>query len=178
MGQDGHDITEANVTVMISDMNRSVKFYVETLALRLKSRHADQFAQVEGPGLTIALHPAVARGPRPGNSESLSVGLGVADVESAMAKLKGKGVSFSRVSNDGRSSCVLQGPRRQPALSFADSEVEVGGSWWGRPDLNRGSQAPKATSLDELKPRPDSPCSPEGYSLADDPNHSALRPIR
>ena len=93
--------TEANVTIMISDMNLSVKFYVETLGLKLKSRYADQFAQVEGPGLTIALHPAFGGGPRPGNSESLSVGLGVADIESAMTKLKGKGVSFSRVSNDG-----------------------------------------------------------------------------
>jgi catechol 2,3-dioxygenase-like lactoylglutathione lyase family enzyme len=94
-------ITEANVTVMISDMNRSIKFYVETLGLKLRSRYGDQFAEIECSGLTIALHPAVARGPRPGNSESLSVGLGVADIDSAMTKLKGKGVSFSRVSNDG-----------------------------------------------------------------------------
>ncbi len=94
-------ITEANVTVMISDINRSIKFYVETLGLKLKSRYADQFAEVECPGLTIALHPAFERGPRPGNSESLSVGFGVADVDGAMAKLRAKGVSFSRVSNDG-----------------------------------------------------------------------------
>jgi catechol 2,3-dioxygenase-like lactoylglutathione lyase family enzyme len=94
-------ITEANVTVMVSDINRSVEFYVETLGLRLKSRYADQFAQVECQGLTIALHPAFEGGPRPGNSESLSVGFGVEDLESAMADLKRKGVSIDRVSNDG-----------------------------------------------------------------------------
>jgi hypothetical protein len=43
--------------------------------------------------------------------------------------------------------------------------------------LNRGSQAPKATSLDDLKPRPDSPCSRDGYSLADDPYASLSAPF-
>jgi catechol 2,3-dioxygenase-like lactoylglutathione lyase family enzyme len=94
-------LKEANVTVMISEMNRSIKFYVETLGLKLKSKHADQFAEVECGGLTIALHPAVERGPRPGNSESLSVGFGVDDIDEAMASLKSKGVTFGRVSNDG-----------------------------------------------------------------------------
>jgi catechol 2,3-dioxygenase-like lactoylglutathione lyase family enzyme len=94
-------IKEANVTVMISDMNRSINFYVDTLGLKVKSRYGDQFAEVKCPGLTIALHPAVERGPRPGNSESLSVGFGVEDIDDSMSKLKSKGVSFSRVSNDG-----------------------------------------------------------------------------
>jgi len=94
-------IKEANVTVMISEMDRSVRFYVDTLGLKLKSRHADQFAEVECPGLTIALHPVFEHGPRPGNSESLSVGFGVEDIDIEMANLKGKGVSFGRVSNDG-----------------------------------------------------------------------------
>jgi catechol 2,3-dioxygenase-like lactoylglutathione lyase family enzyme len=95
-------ITEANVTVMVSDISRNIQFYVDTLGLKLKSRYADQFAEVECPGLTIALHPAVNRGPKPGSSESPSVGFGVADIESAMTELKGRSVSFSRVSNDGR----------------------------------------------------------------------------
>jgi catechol 2,3-dioxygenase-like lactoylglutathione lyase family enzyme len=94
-------IKEANVTVMISEMERSVRFYVDTLGLKIKSRHADQFAEVECPGLTIALHPAVEGGPKPGNSGSLSVGFGVEDIDDAMTKLKGKGVAFGRVSNDG-----------------------------------------------------------------------------
>ena len=92
---------EANVTIMISEMKRSIHFYVDTLGLKLKSRYGDQFAQVECPGLTIALHPAVERGPRPGKSESLSVGFGVEDLDHAMSKLKGKGVTFARVANDG-----------------------------------------------------------------------------
>ena len=94
-------IKEANVTVMISDMNQSIQFYVEKLGLTLKSRYGDQFAEVACPGLTIALHPATEHGPRPGNSESLSVGFGVESIDEAMADLKDKGVTIGRVSNDG-----------------------------------------------------------------------------
>jgi catechol 2,3-dioxygenase-like lactoylglutathione lyase family enzyme len=94
-------IKEANVTVMISDMDQSIQFYVEKLGLKLKTRYGNQFAEVECPGLTIALHPAFEHGPRPGNSESLSVGLGVEDIDEAIASLKGKGVAMDRISNDG-----------------------------------------------------------------------------
>ncbi len=119
-------ITEANVTVMISEMKRSIQFYVETLGLKLKSRHADQFAEVTCPGLTIALHPLVEKGPRPGNSESLSIGFGVADLEAAMTSLKGKGVNFSRVSNDGPVKLAFfKEPRREPTISVADIEMGI-----------------------------------------------------
>jgi catechol 2,3-dioxygenase-like lactoylglutathione lyase family enzyme len=86
---------DANVTVMVSDMDRAVKFYVETLGLKLKSRYGDYFAQVEAPGTTIALHPSSKNGPQPGKSESLSIGFGVDDIESAIVLLKDKGVTFS-----------------------------------------------------------------------------------
>jgi catechol 2,3-dioxygenase-like lactoylglutathione lyase family enzyme len=93
---------EANVTVMVSNMDRSVKFFVETLGLKLKSRYGDHFAQVEAPGVTIALHPSIKNGPQPGKSESLSIGLGVDDLESAVASLRSKGVAFSgEITQDG-----------------------------------------------------------------------------
>jgi catechol 2,3-dioxygenase-like lactoylglutathione lyase family enzyme len=91
---------DANVTVMVSNMDRAVHFYVETLGLKLKSRHGDYFAQVEAPGTTIALHPSSQDGPQPGKSESLSIGLLVDNLESAMAALEKKGVTFSRVVQD------------------------------------------------------------------------------
>jgi len=88
--------TDANVTVMVSNMDRAVEFYVGTLGLKLKSRYGDHFAQVEAPGTVIALHPSSKGGPQPGKSESLSIGFGVKDLERAMASLKDKGVLFSR----------------------------------------------------------------------------------
>ena len=93
--------TDGNVTVMVSDINRAVQFYVEKLGLTLKSSYADRFAEVQGGGLTIALHPAIENGPKPGNSESLSIGLGVDDLDQAMRILSGKGVTFGQPRNDG-----------------------------------------------------------------------------
>ena len=51
-------IRGGNVTVIVSDMERAVRFYTETLGFRLKERYGDQWASVEvGNGLTIGLHP-------------------------------------------------------------------------------------------------------------------------
>ncbi len=93
--------TDANVTVMVSDMNRAVQFYVEKVGLKLKSRYGDNFAELQAAGLTVALHPAVEDGPRPGNSESLSIGQGVENLEQAMSTLRGRGVTFGQVVSDG-----------------------------------------------------------------------------
>ncbi|MFI5421255.1 MAG: VOC family protein [Nitrososphaerales archaeon] len=96
-------INGANVTVMVSNMDRAIKFYVETLGLKLKSRYENYFAEVEAPGTIIALHPSSKNGPQPGNSESLSLGLRVDNLESVMNSLRAKGVNFS-------SDAVQDGP--------------------------------------------------------------------
>ncbi len=94
-------LKEGNVTVMVSDMNSAIQFYVEKLGLTLKARYSDQFAQVAAPGLTIALHPADKQGQRSGKSEGLSIGLRVDNLERTMKDLEGKGLKFSRVAEDG-----------------------------------------------------------------------------
>lgn len=50
--------------------------------------------------MTIALHPASENGPKSGTSESMSIGLGVGDLDMAMAELKGKAVAFDKVVDD------------------------------------------------------------------------------
>jgi len=48
-----------NVTVIVSNMDASVRFYTEVLGLKLQYRFGDHWASVEaGKGLTIGLHPA------------------------------------------------------------------------------------------------------------------------
>jgi catechol 2,3-dioxygenase-like lactoylglutathione lyase family enzyme len=94
-------LREGNVTVMVSDMDSAIQFYVEKLGLTLKARYSDQFAQVVAPGLTIALHPADKQGRRSVRSEGLSIGLRVDNLERTMKDLKGKGVKFSRIVEDG-----------------------------------------------------------------------------
>jgi catechol 2,3-dioxygenase-like lactoylglutathione lyase family enzyme len=89
-------IKEANATVIVSDMNKSIQFYTDTLGLQLKLRMGNGWAEVTVPGLTIGLHPTVREhGPKPGNSESLSIGFIVDNLEKDMAALKNKGVVFS-----------------------------------------------------------------------------------
>ena len=97
-------LREGNVTVMVSDMNSAIQFYVEKLGLMLKARYSDQFAQVVAPGLTIALHPLTNKGRRAGKSqrsEGLSIGLRVDNLERTMKDLEGKGVKFGGVVEDG-----------------------------------------------------------------------------
>lgn len=95
--------TEGNVTVMISNMTRSLKFYTKTLGLKLRyGPHHGEWAEVKAPGLVIGLHRTYGHGPRPGKSESLSIGFTVKSLEKAMALLKKKGVRFSpRIVDEG-----------------------------------------------------------------------------
>jgi len=87
-------ITSANVTLMVSDFNRSVSFYTDTLGLTLKARYGDDWAEVQAPGLTIGLHPASKRGPTI-QATGLSIGLGVSGIEQVVADLQARGVQFA-----------------------------------------------------------------------------------
>jgi catechol 2,3-dioxygenase-like lactoylglutathione lyase family enzyme len=93
-------IKEANVTVMVSDMKRAISFYVDVVGLELKANYGDQFAQVAGPGIVIGLHPMTKGGSPLGPSGNISVGFGVESLTAAIADLKAKGVTFSRVVDD------------------------------------------------------------------------------
>jgi catechol 2,3-dioxygenase-like lactoylglutathione lyase family enzyme len=92
-----------NVTIYVADMDRAVKFYTETLGLRLQYRFGDHWASVEvGKGLTIGLHPASNESPA-GRKGSMAIGLELTgSIEDAMAKLGAKGVKFSGVVNEGK----------------------------------------------------------------------------
>lgn len=84
--------SDSQVTLMVPDMEEAVRFYTTTLGLRLKARYGNEFAVVEAPGLTIGLHPQpVAHAPQ---THAMSVGLGVESLETAIAELSARGVSF------------------------------------------------------------------------------------
>ena len=88
-------IKEANVTVVVSDLNRAVKFYTEMLGLKIKNLIENEWAEVQAPGLTIGLHPAGEHGWQDGKQGSMSIGFVVEDIEQEMTELKKKGISFS-----------------------------------------------------------------------------------
>jgi len=91
---------EANVTLFVKDVDRAVHFYADVLGLKLKARYGSQFAQVEAPGVIIALHPIGENGRRPSSSEDMSIGLAVQNLEESMAELTRRGVRFSKTTDD------------------------------------------------------------------------------
>ena len=100
-------IKEANVTVMVSDMKGAIHFYVDVLGLELKANYGDHYAEVASPGVMIGLHPITKENSQPGNSGGISVGFGVESLAAGMADLKAKGVTFSRVVEDGPTKLAL-----------------------------------------------------------------------
>ena len=90
---------EANVTLMVADMDRAVSFYTSAPGVKLKARCGGHF-QIGAPGTEIALHPAVRTSSAREDDSSMSIGFSVGDLEMAMRELSEKGVKFSRVTDD------------------------------------------------------------------------------
>ena len=52
-------IRGGNATIFVTDMDRAVSFYTETLSLRLTFRAGDHWASIDaGDGFRLGLHPA------------------------------------------------------------------------------------------------------------------------
>ena len=49
--------TAAKVTLMVKDVEHSVKFYRDDLGLRQTVRYGNEWVELEAPGTVIALHP-------------------------------------------------------------------------------------------------------------------------
>ncbi len=95
--------SSGNITVYVSNMDAAVRFYTETLGLKLAYRFGDHWASVEvGKGLTIGLHPASAENPA-GRKGSMAIGLELSgSIHEAMRTLEGKGVKFQGIVNEGK----------------------------------------------------------------------------
>ena len=98
-----------NVTVYVSNMDRAVRFYSETLGLKLAYRFGDHWASIEaGTGLTIGLHPASSVCPA-GRKGSMAIGLQLkGSIRDAVSALKTKGVHFQGdVLNEGKAGSFI-----------------------------------------------------------------------
>ena len=98
------------VTVYVSDMDRAVKFYTETLGFTLQERFGNHWASIDGgPGLTIGLHPATADVPA-GRQGSIALGLYLsAPIDEAVTTLSSRGVRFTGpvINDDGMLSLAF-----------------------------------------------------------------------
>lgn len=92
--------SSGNITVFVADMDRAVRFYTETLGLKLAYRFGNEWASVEaGKGLTIGLHPASAGSPK--GRGGMAIGLELTGaLDDAMRRLEAKGVRFGTVVNE------------------------------------------------------------------------------
>jgi len=85
-------------TVYVSDMDRAVRFYTETLEFDLTRRIGNEWAEVDaGGGFGIGLHPhhGNPHTPPPGARGSISIGFEVDEpLDEVVAKLKSRGVQF------------------------------------------------------------------------------------
>lgn len=52
-------IVEATITVLVSDLYRAIRFYVDTLGLTLKKQFNFKYAEVQVGGLVLGLHVSV-----------------------------------------------------------------------------------------------------------------------
>jgi predicted enzyme related to lactoylglutathione lyase len=87
-------IAGGNATIIVADMDKSIRFYTEVLGLKLTNRFGNDWATVSaGEGLTIGIHPASPKYPQPGTKGSVLLGLEIdVPMEKALSRLAGYGV--------------------------------------------------------------------------------------
>jgi len=102
-------IRGGNATIYVTDMDRSVAFYTETLGLRLAFRAGDHWAGIDaGDGFQLGLHPASSRAPAPGTAGAVTVGFAVNEpLESVVSTLKERGVNVQGPDADGEGGLKL-----------------------------------------------------------------------
>jgi catechol 2,3-dioxygenase-like lactoylglutathione lyase family enzyme len=84
------------VTIYVSDLQRAVDFYTETLGLRLVFHAEDHWAQLDAGDVQIGLHPASEAGPTPGTPGAITLGFALTvPIAEAIARLEAKDVAVS-----------------------------------------------------------------------------------
>jgi catechol 2,3-dioxygenase-like lactoylglutathione lyase family enzyme len=84
-------LISCRVNVMVKDMERSVKFYIDILGMELLNRYGDHYAELQGPDILLALHPT-DRAIHGGGQ--VSIGFGVREFDTVMKELTDKGCSL------------------------------------------------------------------------------------
>ena len=106
-------------TIFVSQMDRAVSFYTDTLGFDLVHRSGDHWASVDaGDGLMLGLHPVSGHRPKPGTTGSISLGFNVnSPIDEVVATLQSRGVQF-----------------RGPIQDDADGGIRL--AFFGDPDGN------------------------------------------
>ncbi len=107
-------VSGGNATIIVADMDRSIRFYTEVLGCKLTNRFGDDWATISaGEGLTIGIHPVSPKYPSPGTKGSVILGLDLdVPVEHAVSHLAQHGVPIkgSVVRSDAGNFANLEDP--------------------------------------------------------------------
>ena len=79
-------IKEANITINVKDMDKSISFY-QSIGLTVKKRWGNYYAQLIAHGVVIGLHPTTINN-LAGNSGNVSIGFTADKFEDAETLLK------------------------------------------------------------------------------------------
>jgi catechol 2,3-dioxygenase-like lactoylglutathione lyase family enzyme len=101
-------IKQSNVTINVSDMNRSLSFY-ESLGLTTQSRWGNQYAQLSAPGIVIGLHPTDATHLK-SNSGNVSIGFSADNLEEAGSLLQQLSIKATPREEEGGSFLHFEDP--------------------------------------------------------------------
>lgn len=87
-------ISGGNATIIVANMDNSIRFYTEILGLKLTNRFGNDWATVTaGDGLTIGIHPASPKYPLPGTKGSIILGLEIdIPADKAVSRLANHGI--------------------------------------------------------------------------------------
>lgn len=92
-------IKEANVTIMVKDMDSSISFY-QAIGLTLKNRWANYYAQLTAPGLTIGLHPG-NDAMEPTKTDNISIGFTTDNFEETQSLLQSLSIDIAPRQEEG-----------------------------------------------------------------------------
>ncbi len=82
------------VLLGVSDVERAVRFYRDTLGLRPAGEWPPDWYEFDAGGTTIAIAKPPPEAPQPPYSGGTSVALAVADVKAALEELRARGVTI------------------------------------------------------------------------------------
>jgi len=92
-------IKEANVTINVRDLDKSVSYY-ESIGFKVKNRWGNHYAQLTAPGVVIGLHPT-SEAKMSGNSGNVSLGFTTDEIEVTKSLLKKLSIKISERQEEG-----------------------------------------------------------------------------
>ncbi len=94
-------ILEAYVTIMVSNVNKAIAFYDETMGLKLRKKYNSKYAEFQVNRLVIGLHLKDRETSDVCKTNSVLVGFRVEELNSSVSELKNRGVKFSTEIEEG-----------------------------------------------------------------------------